>query len=131
MVATRMDANITKALEKGGVVDITTTGRASGLPRRIEIFFHQLDGDYFITGRPGRKRDWLANLIANPEFTLHLKHGVTADLPAVATEVTDRDERETAIFRILTESWNSSPEQARAGLDTWVEGAPLVRFTLV
>lgn len=131
MVATRMDANITKALEKGGVVDITTTGRASGLPRRIEIFFHQLDGDYFITGRPGRKRDWMANLIANPEFTLHLKHGVTADLPAVATEVTDRDERETAIFRILTESWNTSPEQARAGLDTWVEGAPLVRFALV
>lgn len=131
MVATRMDANITKALEKGGVVDITTTGRASGLPRRIEIFFHQLDGDYFITGRPGRKRDWLANMIANPEFTLHLKHGVTADLPAIATEVTDRDERETAIFRMLTESWNSSPEQARAGLDTWVEGAPLVRFTLV
>lgn len=131
MVATRMDTNITKALEKGGVVDITTTGRASGLPRRIEIFFHQLDGDYFITGRPGRKRDWLANMIANPEFTLHLKHGVTADLPAIATEVTDRDERETAIFRMLTESWNSSPEQARAGLDTWVEGAPLVRFTLV
>jgi deazaflavin-dependent oxidoreductase (nitroreductase family) len=131
MVATRMDTNITKALEKGGVVDITTTGRASGSPRRIEIFFHQLDGDYFITGRPGRKRDWLANMIANPEFTLHLKHGVTADLPAIATEVTDRDERETAIFRMLTESWNSSPEQARAGLDTWVEGAPLVRFTLV
>ena len=130
MVTSHMDASITEALEKGGVVDITTTGRTSGLDRRIEINFHHLDGDFFITGKPGRKRDWLANLISNPGFTLHLKHGVSADLPAVATEVTDRDERATAIFRILTESWNSSPEQARSNLETWVEGAPLIRFSV-
>ena len=125
-----MDANITKALEKGGVVDITTTGRASGLPRRIEIFFHQLDGDYFITGRPGRKRDWLANMIANPEFTLHLKRGVKADLPATAEPITDPAERAGILFRILTESWNSPPEQARIDLPTWVEQAPLIRFSV-
>jgi deazaflavin-dependent oxidoreductase (nitroreductase family) len=125
-----MDQNVTNALEQGGVVDITTTGRTSGLPRRIEIFFHQFDGDYFITGRPGRKRDWLANMIANPEFTLHLKGGVEADLPATADPITDSGERASILFRILTESWNTTPEQAKSDLPAWLEAAPLIRFSL-
>lgn len=125
-----MDQNITNALKQGGVVDITTTGRTSGLPRRIEIFFHQFDGDYFITGRPGRKRDWLANMIANPEFTLHLKGGVEANLPATADPITDSGERASILFRILTESWNTTPEQAKSDLPAWLEAAPLIRFSL-
>jgi deazaflavin-dependent oxidoreductase (nitroreductase family) len=125
-----MDQNVTNALKQGGVVDITTTGRTSGLPRRIEIFFHQFDGDYFITGRPGRKRDWLANMIANPEFTLHLKGGVEANLPATADPITDSGERASILFRILTESWNTTPEQAKSDLPAWLEAAPLIRFSL-
>jgi deazaflavin-dependent oxidoreductase (nitroreductase family) len=125
-----MEPNVTHTLQQGGVVDITTTGRKSGQPRRIEINFHHLDGEFFITGRPGRKRDWMANLVTNPDFTLHLKHGVKADLNARAAEVTDRDERTNIIFRILTESWNTDPDQVRSMLDRWVEGAPLVRFAV-
>jgi deazaflavin-dependent oxidoreductase (nitroreductase family) len=125
-----MEQHIVDALENGGVVDITTSGRTTGLPRRIEIFFHQLDGGYFITGRPGRSRDWLANMVANPEFTLHLKRGVQADLAATATPITDPDERATILFRILTESWNTTPEQAKSDLPAWIEKAPLVRFSL-
>jgi deazaflavin-dependent oxidoreductase (nitroreductase family) len=123
-----MEPNVARALERGGVVDITTTGRKSGLPRRIEINFHHLDGEFFITGRPGRKRDWMANLIADPAFTLHLKHGVMADLRVRATEVTDPEERAGVIFRILTESWNTDPDRVREILDQWVESAPLIRF---
>lgn len=125
-----MDQQITDALESGGVVDITTTGRKSGHPSRIEINFHAFDGEYFITGKPGFKRDWLANLSANPEFTLHLKHGVTADLAAKAEVVVADDDREAVIYRILTESWGSDPERARTALPTWVDGAPLVRFSV-
>ena len=125
-----MDANVQQSLEQGGVVDITTTGRKSGLSRRIEISFHHLDGEFFITGKPGRRRDWLANLVANPGFTLHLKRGVQADPAAAATEITDPDERAAVIYRILTESWNSPPEQVRSTLNVWVEGAPLIRFSL-
>lgn len=123
-----MDDSIAEALANGGVVDITTIGRKSGTPRRLEIYFHQFDGVYYITGRPGFKRDWLANLIANPEFTLHLKRGVTADLPVVASPIEDPAERAEILYRILTESWGRSPDDARADLDRWVRGAPLVRF---
>ena len=34
-------------------VDITTTGRTSGLPRRIEIWMLDVDGRFFITGTTG------------------------------------------------------------------------------
>jgi deazaflavin-dependent oxidoreductase (nitroreductase family) len=125
-----MEPNVTQALQQGGVVDITTTGRKTGQPRRIEINFHHLDGEFFITGRPGRKRDWMANLIANPDFILHLKHDVQADLAARATEVTDPEERGAIIYRILTESWRSDPDQVRQILNRWVEAAPLVRFAV-
>lgn len=125
-----MEQNIVDALKQGGVVDITTIGRTTGLPRRIEIYFHHFDDEYFITGRPGRRRDWLANMVANPEFTLHLKRGVSADLSATAVEINDPEERARILFRILTESWDSTPEQAKTDLPTWVEAAPLIQFSL-
>jgi deazaflavin-dependent oxidoreductase (nitroreductase family) len=75
-------------------IDITTTGRRSGKPRRIEIVFYRLGEDVYLSGIPAPKaRDWLANLAANPRFTLHLKHGVATDLPATATVILEPAER--------------------------------------
>ncbi len=125
-----MDTAVEKALNRGGVIDITTIGAKTGKPRRIEINFHPLDGSYYITGQPGRKRDWLANMKANPSFTVHLKHGVTADVPAEAEEVTNEDQRAEVLYRILTESWGNVPAKAEHILPRWVKGAPLVEFTI-
>jgi deazaflavin-dependent oxidoreductase (nitroreductase family) len=77
---------IEQALATDRTIDITTTGRRSGAPRRIEIWFHRVDGRIYITGSPGT-RDWYANLIANPTFTFHLKGSARADLAAVAAPV--------------------------------------------
>ena len=112
------------------MIDITTIGARSGAPRRIEIVFHHFDGEYFITGMLGRKRDWLANLKANPGFTVHLKKGLTVDLPATAAEISDPDDRARVLRRILIESWDNEPAKADHILPRWVEGAPLVRFTV-
>ena len=65
----------TGALNKGGLVEITTTGRKSGQPRRIEIYLHNIDGDFYLTGRPGFPRDWVADLRSDPRMTLHLNEG--------------------------------------------------------
>ncbi|MGH8925776.1 MAG: nitroreductase/quinone reductase family protein [Acidimicrobiia bacterium] len=121
-----MDAAIKDALDRGGIVDMTTTGARSGEPRRIEIYLHQFDGRYYLAGRPGRRRDWLANLNAHPHFILHLKRGLQADVPAVAAEVTDRRERERLLFRARSESWGASEEEAQKNLDFWVRTSPLV-----
>lgn len=116
------------ALEAGGIADITTIGRKTGLPRRIEIYFHHFDGELYLTGRHGRRRDWEANIEANPEFTLHLKRGVKADIPVVGEREPDPEERARILRRALVESWDSEPEEVEASLHKWVEGSPFIRF---
>lgn len=123
-----MDDSVQNALEAGGIADITTIGRKTGLPRRIEIYFHHFDGDFYLTGRHGRKRDWEANIEANPEFTLHLKRGVVADIPVVGEPEPDPEERARILRRALVESWDSEPEEVEASLHKWVEGSPFIRF---
>jgi deazaflavin-dependent oxidoreductase (nitroreductase family) len=80
-------------------IDITTLGARTGVPRRVEVWFHRVDGRWYITGVPG-PRGWYANLRAHPRFTVHLKHGVTADLPATATPV-DEPTRRRVITAVL------------------------------
>lgn len=125
-----MDPPVERGLERGGIVDITTTGRRSGQPRRIEIFLHNFDGVLWLTGRPGFPRDWVANLKKDPSMTLHLKRGVSADLPAKGTVITDPTEKAPIILRARVDSWRADPAQARADLDYWAETSPLVRVEL-
>lgn len=125
-----MNADLKEGFERGGVVDITTTGARSGQPRRIEINFIILDDQYFITGHPGRKRDWLANMNANPDFTIHLKRGQSVDVAAKAAEVSDKAERSKVLYRILTETWGNPVSKADHILPRWVAGAPLVEFVV-
>src|SRR5574341_2350338 len=108
-----LDERIQQALARGHTIDITTTGRRTGRPRRIEIWFHNVDGRFYISGRPGR-RGWYANLRANPEFTFHLKQTVRADLPARATVIHDPAERRMIMQRILRQLDRS------ADLEAWV-----------
>ena len=117
-----MDAKIQRALERGGIIDITTTGRRSGRPHRIEIAFHHLHGRVCISGMPGR-RDWYANLLANPEFTFHLKRGVRADLAARARPVQDASERRR-LLQSVTRNWGRE-----AQLEKYVADSPLVEVT--
>lgn len=130
MVVPTMDANIEKALERGGIVDVTTTGRRTGVPRRIEIYLHNFEGDLYLTGRPGFPRDWVANILADPSMTLHLKRGVTADIPVLGTVIGDPQTRADIILRARVESWGADPDQARAELDGWLDTAPLVRLEM-
>ena len=83
------------ALNQSQVIDLTTTGRRTGQPRRIEIFLHHDDGRLYITGMPraDRTRDWIHNIAADPHVVVHLKESVVADVPATARVVTDLDER--------------------------------------
>ena len=112
------------ALSKGGVIDITTTGRSSGRPRRIEIVFHNIDGRIYISGIPSpTRRDWLANLEALPELTVHLKGAVHADLLATARIIDDEAERRR-ILPTIARNWR------RNDLETMVRQSPLIEVTL-
>ncbi len=120
-----MDEDIRRALSHGQTIDITTTGRRSGLPRRIEIVFHNFDGRIYISGMPSRrKRAWLANLEADPHLTLHLKgRRVTADVPATARVVGDQAERQAIMPRVAA-VWR------RQDVDGMVAFSPLIEVTV-
>jgi deazaflavin-dependent oxidoreductase (nitroreductase family) len=113
-----MDAPVRAALEADPIVDITTTGRTSGEARRIEMPLRLREGRIFISGRPG-KRSWYANILANPDVTIHVKRGATADIPTRGRAITDRNEKRT-VLALFT---------APDALDAWVDGAPLVELT--
>ncbi|MEE4025254.1 nitroreductase/quinone reductase family protein [Gordonia sp. PKS22-38] len=86
------------------IVDITTTGRRTGMPRRIEIFFYRAGGNtYLCSGAGAAATDWHANLLAHPDFTFHLKTGVRSDVPAHATPVTDPAERRAVLVEIVAD----------------------------
>ena len=106
------------------VVDISTTGRKSGQERRVEIVMHNIDGRLYISGQPSpRRRSWLANLDANPKFTLHIKRGARADLPATAREITDPAERRQVLEHVAR-NWK------RDDVDVMVEYSPLIEVTV-
>lgn len=119
-----MEAPVRSALERSGTIDITTTGRKTGLPRRIEIVYHTIGGRIYISGQPraDRQRAWLSNLEANPKFTFHLKGAVTADLPATARVITDEGERRE-ILEHVARAWS------RTDLDVMVAYSPLIEVT--
>jgi hypothetical protein len=116
-----LDDRITRALSRGHTIDITTTGRHTGLARRIETVFHNIDGRIVLSGMPGR-RSWYANLLADPRLTFHLKGAVKADLPATATPILEPTDR-TAVMARVAQNWG------RTDLDVMMERSPLVQVT--
>jgi deazaflavin-dependent oxidoreductase (nitroreductase family) len=114
-----MDTNIRRALSRGHTIDLTTTGRRSGLPRRIELVFHAIDGRVYISGMPGRPRSWLANIRANPRVTFHLKGPIRADLPSTARELTEPTERRR-IMEQVARNWR------RTDVDRMMVASPLI-----
>jgi deazaflavin-dependent oxidoreductase (nitroreductase family) len=118
-----MDDSIRRALANGLTCDITTTGRISGKPRRIEIWYFILDERVYITGTPG-PRDWYANLLAQPHFVFHVKEGARVDLSARAMLITDPIERRRIMGELMRNNdWFRSQS---FDLDAWVASSPLV-----
>jgi deazaflavin-dependent oxidoreductase (nitroreductase family) len=122
---TPLNPAIIEALSQGRTIDMTTTGRRSGLPRRIEIVFHNFDGRIYISGLPraGRTRAWIHNLSANPRLTVHLKGTVAADLPATARIITDEAERR-AVFAWIVQAWLGQD------VETMTLHSPLIEVTI-
>jgi deazaflavin-dependent oxidoreductase (nitroreductase family) len=115
---------IDSALEHGHVIDITTTGRESGNPRRLEIVFHNIGGRIYISGIPSpQRRSWLANLEADQHLTVHLKGRVRADLPATA-RIVDQEVERREVLPVIARAWG------RKDLEQMVRYSPLIEVTI-
>jgi deazaflavin-dependent oxidoreductase (nitroreductase family) len=117
-----VDKRIEEALGRSRTVDITTTGAKSGRPQRIEIWTWIADGTVYLTGSPGR-RDWYANLKANPKLVVHVKSGEPVDLLARARPIEDPDERHEVFERLLSST--------RYDLEAWIGRSPLAELEFI
>ena len=120
-MASASDPAVAQALANDLVIDITTIGRSSGEAKRLEIWFHNVDDRYYITGRPG-PRSWYANVLANPAITFHFKESTEADVEGTARAVTDADAKRAFFLsaKKLSEYINEDNVQE------WVDGSPLI-----
>ncbi|HEY8600964.1 MAG TPA: nitroreductase family deazaflavin-dependent oxidoreductase [Thermomicrobiales bacterium] len=80
---------------------LTTTGRRSGRPHRIEIWFGVWEGQMYLLAGSRERADWVRNLQAHAKITVELgdeTHVGTARVLAAGT-VEDRRARELLVAK--------------------------------
>jgi deazaflavin-dependent oxidoreductase (nitroreductase family) len=70
--------------------DLVTTGRRSGRPHEIEIWFGVMDGAMYLISGNGPTADWYQNLLVDPSVLVRLGGELHAGR---ASAVTDPEER--------------------------------------
>lgn len=88
---------------------LTTTGRVTGNPHEIEIWFARGEGDriYMLSGG-GRNRDWVLNLIASPAVSVRID-GTT--YRGTAAPIDGHEEEPTARQLLAAKYQDWSPGQ--------------------
>lgn len=96
---------------------LTTTGRKSGLPREIEIWFIVHGGAFYIFAEGFHRADWVKNIARNPNVKIRVRDHVFDASAAALDQAQDADE------------WSTVQDLARAKYG-WGDGLP-VRITPV
>ena len=102
-------------------IELTTTGRRSGQPSRIEIWWFHIGDRFIITGTPG-PRDWYANVLADPGIVIHTPLG---DHAATAVPVTDPGERRAVMTHPDTQWYQSQHDR-----DHLIASSPMIEAIL-
>lgn len=88
--------------------DIVTTGRRSGNPHEIEIWFGVMNGSMYLISGNGPTADWYMNMLARPDVTVKLGGEIRTGM---ASDVTDPDERRRCGDLMGTKYvWNGDPD---------------------
>jgi deazaflavin-dependent oxidoreductase (nitroreductase family) len=91
---------------------LTTTGRTSGLPREIEIWFVEAQGKYYILAEKFHDAHWVRNIAENPR--VHVRVG-DRRFEASARALDPRDD---------ADEWQMAQELERAKYG-WGDGLPV------
>lgn len=102
-------------------IDLTTIGRHSGTPTRIEIWWFHVDDRFVVTGTPG-PRDWYANVLADPRVIVHTPDG---DFNGRATPIDDEALRRR-VFTHPDVGWY----RTQAELDRLIALSPMIEIDL-
>ncbi|MGE5464835.1 MAG: nitroreductase family deazaflavin-dependent oxidoreductase, partial [Syntrophothermus sp.] len=91
-----------KSLQREDFCYLTTTGRVTGRPHEIEIWFGAGEGTLYLLSGGGRNSDWVKNLLRKPEVTVRISKTIFS---ATARLVTDPEEEMAARY-MLAEKYN-------------------------
>ena len=89
---------------------VTTTGRRTGDPHTIEIWFALEDNSMYLLAEGRERADWVRNMRSTPEVTVKVRE---VEFAARARFEIDPDEEATARRKLATE------------YQDWTEGAPM------
>jgi deazaflavin-dependent oxidoreductase (nitroreductase family) len=92
---------------------VTTTGRRTGRPHTIEIWFGEGEGTLYLLSGGGDRSDWVRNIRKEPKVSVRISG---QERQGVARFVEDPDE-EGAARRLLASKYQD-----------WQEGRPLSRW---
>ena len=70
---------------------LTTTGRKTGLPREIEIWFVETDRKVYIFAEHGYKAQWVQNVLSDPHVRVRVGDKEWNGLARVLDPEQDRD----------------------------------------
>ena len=96
---------------------LTTTGRVSGRPHEIEIWFGVAGGALYMMSGGGQRADWVKNLLTTPEVSVRVTDRRFA---GSARLVTDPDEEWTVRNLLATKYDEREPD---GELDEWARTA--------
>ncbi len=97
-------------LSKEDYCYLTTTGRKSGLPREIEIWFGINGNSLYLLSGGGNQSQWVKNLLANPNVTVRIaKHNFNG-----IARIVSEEKEETTARHMLAGKYQG-----------WKEGKPL------
>jgi deazaflavin-dependent oxidoreductase (nitroreductase family) len=72
---------------------LTTTGRRTGLPREIEIWFTEHEARFYVIAEHRERAQWVRNILADPRVRVRVGERTFA---ATARPVSDEQEPELA-----------------------------------
>lgn len=121
---TDQTSDVLKGLAGEDYCYLTTTGRVTGHPHEIEIWFGAGENGLYLLSGGGRSSDWVKNLLQEPQVTVRI---ASTTFSATARLVTDPQEEMAARY-MLAEKYQEW-ENGRT-LSEWARTALVVGLDL-
>ena len=103
---------------------LTTTGRVSGDPHEIEIWFGMKDNTLYLLSGGGHKSDWVKNLTKNPNVTVRIRKRTFN----ATGRLVQQAEEESSARTMLADKYNE--RESDGSLSEWAQSALVVAIDL-
>ena len=120
-----MNSETLKSLAKEEYCYLTTTGRVSGKPHEIEIWFAVDGGTLYLLSGGMDRSDWVKNLLKDPAVTVRIARQTFKAAGRIV-----KDKKEEAMARTkLADKYNE--RESDGSLSDWAQTALVVRFDVI